>query len=80
MLELLIKSSSHAVVFGDKVTFYPQKLTVDCSLATEITIYNSILLRLSGKVCPTLEDVETERAIYQVCGGVLYSLCKNFDR
>ena len=80
LIQTLIESSTHAVVLGDRVTYYPQRVTVDCNLATEIAIYNSVLLRLSGKVCPNLEEVETERAIYQVSSGVLYSLCADFDR
>ena len=80
MVKSLFEKSSHAIVSGESITFYPQKITLDCTLALEIEVYNSVLLRLSGKVCPTLEDVETERAIYQVCGGVLYSLCAEFDR
>ncbi len=80
MLELL-KSSTRAVILGERVTFFPQGVTVDCTLAVEIEIYNAVLFRLSGKVCPNLEDVETERAIYQGAnGGIVYSLCKNFDR
>lgn len=81
MLELLIKASTHAVVFGERITFFPEKTTIDCTFVVEIGVYNAVLLRLSGKVCPNLEDVETERAIYQgTNGGIVYSLCKNFDR
>ena len=80
MIKELMECSKYALVFGDNVTFYPQKVTVECNLAVEITIYNEFLFRLSGKVCPTLEEVETERAIYQVSSGVLYSLCAEFDR
>lgn len=80
MLELLIKASTHAVVFGDRVTYYPQNVTIDCNLATEIAIYDAVVLRLSGKTCPILENVPTEVGIYQVNGGILYSLCADFDR
>lgn len=76
----MLENSTHAVVFGDRVTFYPQNVTVDCSLALEIAIYDAVLFRLSGKICPILEDVETERAIYQVRTGLLYSLCAEYDR
>lgn len=75
-----MKNSTHAIVFGDRVTYYPQNVTVDCSLALEIAIYDAVVFRLSGKICPILENVETERAIYQVRGGVLYSLCAEKDK
>ena len=80
MLELLIKSSTHAVVWGESVTFHPKRVTLGCTLGMELEIYNAVLFRLSGKVCPNLEDVETERAIYQVQSGIVYSLSKEFDR
>lgn len=76
----MIDNATHAVVLGENVTFYPQKVTVKCSFAVEIAIYNKILLRLSGKICPNLENVATETAIYQVRGGVLYSLSAEYDR
>ena len=81
MLELLIKTSTHAVVWGESVTFHPKRVTLGCTLGIELEIYNAVLLRLSGKVCPNLEDVQTEVAIYQGAnGGIIYSLCKDFDR
>lgn len=81
MVKELLENSKYAVILGENITFYPQKVTLDCSFAVEITVYNEILFRLSGKICPSLEEVETERAIYQgKNGGIVYSLSKEFDR
>lgn len=80
MLESLIASSTHAVVWGESVTFHPERVALDCTLSVETEIYNAVLLRLSGKVCPNLEDVQTETAIYQTSGGILYSLSTERDR
>lgn len=81
MIKEFLENSKYAVILGENITFYPQKVTLDCSFAVEIAVYNEILFRLSGKICPNLEEVETERAIYQgVNGGIIYSLCADFDR
>ena len=74
------EDSTHAIITGDRVTFYPSRITLDCTLKLELSIYDSVLKRLSGTKTPDLEKCPTERAIYQNNRGIVYSFCKKMDK
>ena len=77
MLELLIKASTHAVVFGRELHF-SLKTTIDCTFVVEIGVYNAVLSVFRARFAQTLKMLRQNGQSIKGQTAVLFTLCAKF--